>query len=627
MTDENMQTELEKLDLHSLDVAEAKRHELLQLLPEVRTEGGKIDFDRLKAVLGEMVDVGRERYSMNWPGKAECMRTIQSPSIATLLPSQDESVDWDTTDNLIIEGDNLEVLKLLQKSYLGKVKMIYIDPPYNTGNDFIYPDNYSESLQTYLEYTGQTDEQGRKFSTNTDTDGRYHSKWLNMMYPRLYLARNLLREDGVIFISIDDTEDCNLRRLTDELFGEENLIGQFIWKSRQNKDNRNTTGASIDHEYVVCYGRELRGSARDITQYSNPDNDPRGDWASGNMVGILGEDKRPNCHFDLYNPETDITYPKPRMGWRYDRATMTRLIEEQRILWPAEASGRPRRKVFLSELRAEFTGYSSVIATGIYTRDGTAELEELFGRRVMEFPKPVRLLRELIEQGAHDPDSIIMDFFAGSGATAQAVSEINAEDGGSRRYVLVQLPEPLLVPVTLDDGTTLHTIADICRERVRRAVKQIKAKGDSSHDINGKAEQDLGFRAFRLAESNFKPWDTNGSSNAAELTDQLAMHVDHVRHDRTSNDILYEVLLKAGFPLTTRVEETQIAGKQVFSVAEGALIICLEHELNLEVVRGIADLKPERVVMLDSGFVGKDQLKTNAVQAFKTKGVASFKVV
>ena len=281
----------EKLDLRSQDIAEDKRQEILRLFPEVRTEGGKLDFERLKLVLGEAVDVGKERYGMNWPGKAECFKIIQAPSLGTLRPCLEESVNFDTTENLMIEGDNLEVLKVLQKSYLGKIKMIYIDPPYNTGNEFIYPDHYAESLQTYLEYTGQVDAEGRKFGTNTEADGRFHSKWMNMIYPRLYMARNLLREDGVIFISIDDGELPGLRLIANDVFGEENFIACFIWKSRQNKDNRTVTGASIDHEYILCYGNSIRGAARDRSQYTNPDGDERGDWASANMVGIATADR------------------------------------------------------------------------------------------------------------------------------------------------------------------------------------------------------------------------------------------------------------------------------------------------------------------------------------------------
>jgi adenine-specific DNA-methyltransferase len=296
-----MSDQPEPFDLRSHNLSEEKKQELLRLFPEIRTEGGLIDFDRLKLALGETVDVGRERYGMNWPGKAECFKVIQAPSLGTLLPAPEESVDFDTTENLIIEGDNLEVLKLLQKAYLGKVKMIYIDPPYNTGGDFIYPDNFTESLQIYLEYTGQIDAEGKKFGTNSDTAGRFHSRWLNMMYPRLYLARNLLKEDGVIFVSIDDNEVKNLRELCDEVFGEENFIGTYVWKRRTFSALADKL-VSSDHEYVICYQRAdfvALGIKKGYEGYSNPDNDPRGDWRGDNLTVGMSKDQRPNQYYDL----------------------------------------------------------------------------------------------------------------------------------------------------------------------------------------------------------------------------------------------------------------------------------------------------------------------------------------
>jgi adenine-specific DNA-methyltransferase len=609
----------ERLDLSYQDIASDKMRELLSIFPEARTEDGKIDFERLKLVLGESVDVGKERYGMNWPGKADCFKTIQQPSVGTLRPCPEESINFDTTENLIIEGDNLEVLKLLQKSYLGKVKMIYIDPPYNTGNDFIYPDNFTESLQTYLEYTGQVDAEGKKFGTNSDADGRFHSKWLNMMYPRLYLARNLLKEDGLIFISIDDNEVDNLRKLCNEIFGEEAFMAQFIWKSRQNKDNRNVTGISVDHEYVLCYGQRVRGDLRKIDQYTNPDNDIRGPWTSGNMVGLLTEDLRPNCHYDLINPETKLNYGKPKLGWRYDKSTMSRLIAEDRIIWPDKITGRPRRKTFLSELKQDYTGYSSIIGEGIYTRDGTAEINDLFGEKVIEFPKPTALLKELIEQGTQQQD-LIMDFFAGSGTTAHSVFELNHPDGGSRKFVLVQLPEPC-APESVAYKAGFKTIADITKERVRRCITKLNDADTGKMGLDGVKKQDRGFRVFKLAESNFKSWNAQGAQDAEELEKQLELHIAHIREDRSPDDILYEILLKSGFPLTTPVEKVIFAGKTVYSAADGALFICLENEVTLELIRVMAGKKPARVVCLDAGFVGNDQLKTNAVLIFKNKGV------
>ena len=361
---------------------------LLSLMPEVFDEG-KVDWEKLQAALGEDINFSNERYVLNWAGKSDAFRVMQQPSSATLAPCREESVDFDNTRNIFIEGENMEVLKVLQKSYFGKVKMIYIDPPYNTGNDsFIYPDKFSETKEEYLRRVGDKDEAGYMtregmFRRNSKENGQYHSNWLNMMMPRLYLAKSLLREDGVIFVSIDDNEVYNLRLLMNEVFGEENFVGELIWKSRQNKDNRNVTGLSIDHEYVLCYSkynehRVLKGADRKTGQYANPDNDPRGSWVSGNMVGLLGEDMRPNCHYDLINPRTGINYGKPRMGWRYDSNTMQRLIEEDRIIWPKTVDGRPRRKVFLTELNNLLPNYTSVIGNGIYTRTGTKEINDLF---------------------------------------------------------------------------------------------------------------------------------------------------------------------------------------------------------------------------------------------------------
>jgi len=620
-----MNEQPEKLDLSSHHVTEDRSEELLRLFPEIRTEGGKIDFERLKLALGETVDAGKERYGMTWPGKADCFKAIQSPSLGTLRPCPEESVSFDSTENLIIEGDNLEVLKLLQKSYLGKVKMIYIDPPYNTGNDFIYPDNYTESLQTYLQYTGQADAEGKKFGSNTEADGRFHSKWLNMMYPRLYLARNLLREDGVIFISIDDNEADNLRKICNEIFGEENFVSIAIWKRRKQVDSRTKTGISIDHEYCVVYRKgdlgALRGQEIDLTKYKNPNNDPNGPWSSDNLVGLATRDQRPNLHYDLTNPETGITYPCPPTGWRYAPNTMANLISHGRILWPDNPTGRPRYKRYLSDLSDQLTGLSSILKTA-FSADGTNELKVIFsGTDVMDFPKPRDYIKLLIQQGTYNiADDIVLDFFAGSGTTADAVLQINQQDGGNRKFILVQLPEPT-------ERQDYPTIADICRERVRRVIKKLNDSDAGKLDLDNAPKQDRGFRVFKLAESNFKPWNAQGAQDAEALKKQLELHINHIVEGRSANDILYEILLKSGFPLATPVEKLTLAGKTVHSAASGALFICLEHELTLELIRAMAARKPERVVCLDEGFAGNDQLKANAVQIFKAKGITSFKTV
>ena len=621
-------TQPEKLALRSHDIAEDKRQELLRLFPEIRTEGGRLDFERLKLALGEAVDVGKERYGMNWPGKAECFRTIQAPSVGTLRPCPEESVNFDTTENLIIEGDNLEVLKLLQKSYLGKVKMIYIDPPYNTGNDFIYPDNYTESLQTYLEYTGQLDTEGRKFGTNTDTDGRFHSKWLNMMYPRLYLARNLLSDQGVLFVTIDNQEEDNLKKLCHEIFGEENYVASVVWQKKVSPAN-DAQWFSNDHDYVVVYAKNkqmwrperLERTKSQIAYYKNPDNDPRGPWNSATYTCNKSKAERPNLYYAIRNPHTgEEVWPKETAVWKYAAEVTARNIAEGRLYWGSDGKAQfPRIKLFLSEMEKvvprSIWSYSDVG----HTQEGTTELKDLLEDDVFESPKPSRLVRRMLEI-CGSRDGVCLDFFAGSGTTAHAVLDLNKQDGGTRKFILAQLPEP----TARED---YPTIADITKERVRRVIKKLKGDDADKLDLDGARKQDRGFRVFKLAESNFKLWNADVPHEAEALEKQLELHVDHIREGGRADDLLYEVLLKSGFPLTTPVEALMLAGRTVHSVAGGALFICLERALTLELIRAMAEKKPERVVCLDEGFAGNDQLKANAAQLFKTKGVTSFKTV
>jgi adenine-specific DNA-methyltransferase len=617
-----------RLDLRSQDIAEDKRQDLLRLFPEIRTEDAKLDFERLKLALGEAVDVGKERYGMNWPGKADCFKTIQAPSMATLRPCQEESVNFDTTENLIIEGDNLEVLKLLQKSYLGKVKMIYIDPPYNTGNDFIYPDNYTESLQTYLEYTGQVDAEGKKFGTNAETDGRFHSKWLSMMYPRLYLARNLLRDDGVIFVSIDDNEIRNLRAICDEIFGEENFVATVTWQKKYSVSN-DDQGIAPMHDFILIYQRSedfernlLPRTEKQTQRYTNPDNDPRGDWSSGEYVSGKSRQERPTLWYSIRHPKTrEEVWPEENAVWRYSREKHLQMEREGRLYWGPDMSYKlPRLKRYLGEMQdgvvpSTWWPFQEVG----HNDEGQKETAELLGPKVFSTPKPVRLLRRMLEIGCGKKD-IVMDFFAGSGATAHAVLDLNKQDGGNRKFILIQLPEPT-------ERKDYPTIAEITKERVRRVIKKLNEEDASKLVLEGTKKQDRGLRVFKLAESNFKPWDAEVPHDAPALEKQLELHVEHIREGRTADDLLYEILLKSGFPLSTPVETLQLAGKAVHSVAGGALFICLERELTLELIRAMAEKKPERVVCLDEGFAGNDQLKANAVQIFKTKGVTSFKTV
>lgn len=629
----------ENFDLRSHDAVDSKRDELLHLFPEIRTEGGKLDFERLKLALGESVDVGKERYGMSWPGKADCFRTIQQASLATLRPCPDESVDFERTDNLIIEGDNLEVLKLLQKSYLGQVGVVYIDPPYNTGTDFIYPDNYSESLQTYLEYTGQLDAEGRKFGTNTEADGRFHSKWLNMIYPRLYLARNLLSEHGLIFISIDNNEFHNLRRICDEVFGEESFVGVLTWITTTQPDNigRARFGLQTDTEYVFVYSRCARIELPPFALKHS------GEAPSYPHVGKFGA-----CRFEIIERAAEGAYARPtlqnfsilgqlpRAGkqWQIGEETARDLETRGKV---EIVDGIVKRAVYPEDESAETVGlipFWSHLEHVSTSQKGKAELTETLGApHGFDTVKPVNLLTEILSH--LPPDTLVLDFFAGSGTTAAAALEMNRDDGGSRRFILVQLPEPLdrdnPKQRTLADYLSSigrpPKLAELTKERVRRVVKKLHAATDGVLALGGERQQDLGFRVFKLAESNFTAWRADAPTDAVELAKQLELHVDHVRPDRTDNDLLCEILLKSGFPLTTPIEVVALANKTTYRIASGALVICLERAITLELIRAIATKPPERVVCLDAGFAGNDQLKTNAVQIFKGAGVKSFKTV
>ena len=618
----------ETLDLRSHDIIEQRRSELLQLFPEVATEGRKIDFDHLRLVLGDSVEVGKERYSMNWPGKGDCFKAVQSPSLGTLRPCPAESLGFDSTENLIIEGDNLEVLKLLQKSYLGKVKMIYIDPPYNTGSDFIYPDDFSESLQTYLEYTGQKDSCGKTFGTNTETGGRFHSKWLTMMFPRLYLARNLLRDDGVIFISIDDHEVHNLRRICDEIFGEENFICTFIWEKRYSPPP-DTKDVGFVHDNILFYRKTsdykmglLPLEQGQESRYKNPDNDPRGPWKPMDYTCRYTKSERPNLYYRVTNPHTGKpVWPKKTRVWAFSEDVHKKNERENRIWWGVGGKAKvPALKNFLTDIRQGMMPMTLLKHDAVGSTDeATKELRDIIPD-LKYTPKPVRLIRHLATIANLSSSDIVLDFFAGSGTTALAVLSLEPEGRTHPNFILVQLPEP----TGLAD---LPTITQITKERVRGAIEKMRAEQISTNSSVSVQPLDLGFRVLKLAESNFKPWNTEVLHEARGLEKQLELHVRHIREDRTPEDILYEILLKSGFPLTVSVTKIQLTGKTVYSVADNALLICLERELTMDVIRAMAEKKPERVVCLDEGFAGNDQLKANAVQIFKTKGVTSFKTV
>ena len=566
--------------------------ELRALLPHAFTEG-RIDFEKLHAALGDFVDENPERYTFSWAGKRDAIRLLQAPSRATLIPAPEESIDFEKTQNIFIEGDNLEVLKLLYKPYFGQVKMIYIDPPYNTGNDFVYPDNFADPLDTYLQITGQKDSKGNLLTSNAETSGRYHSAWLSMMYPRLFLARQLLREDGVIFVSIDDNEVHDLRIIMNEIFGEESFLACFIWHRRQMADSRNQDRLSTDHEYVVAYKNNkaiLRGKDIDTKKYSNPDNDPRGPWFSADITGLATKDRRPNLHYDVVNPKTGIIYhPSPTRGWSVSKETFDKLISDNRILWPSSADGRPRRKKFLNEVTTFVTGLSTILKVG-FTTEGTREIQELFGNKVIQFPKPLSLIKTLIRQATLE-GGIVLDFFSGSCTSAQAVLELNREDGGNRHFIMVQLPEPT-------NNNEFQTIAEIGKERIRRVIKKMKKEREGQLPLD--KPEDLGFRVFKLAESNYKQWQSE-SDTPETLAKQMQMFVDPLVEGWKAENVIYEVAFKEGYGLNIHIEKTEVKDVELVTNPDKDqfFYICLANKIDLESLKPLGLKKDEIFICRD----------------------------
>lgn len=620
-----MTEELNEVPRTTPDFATEAAAKLAELFPEIVADG-KINLDALKTILDIDIEEGHERFGLTWPGKREAIRAAQTPTTATLMPDKQNSIDWDTTQNVFIEGDNLEVLKILQKHYFGEIKMIYIDPPYNTGNDFVYSDNYTDSIGNYLKMTGQIDD-GGKLSTNSESDGRFHSNWLNMMYPRLKLAKNLLRKDGLLFISIDESEVDLLTLVIKDIFGEHNMIGKFIWRRRQTSDSRNLSHFSQDHDYVLVTGRTLNASlsGQDIDQekYANPDNDPRGPWMSVDLSGLASASQRPNLHYDLIDPETNIHYPpNPNRGWSKSRESMQTLLAEGRILFPRSPTGRPREKKFLRDLRSSKTGISSLLGKELSTTntEGAREVRDLLEGKVFDFPKPVQLLKTLITQGTNS-DSVVLDFFAGSGTTAHAVMALNAEDGGSRRCISVQLPEP-----TGENSEARNagftSISAIARERVRRAGNKILE--ENAAILDGRDQPlDMGFRAYRLVDTNFTKWKADSGLSEGELVDLFNSMSDSANDDARPEAILTEVLLKLGFSLSESIETVDVDGLEVFSVSDRLLMAYLDEHTTptLAQLRALVAKEPERLVILEDAFKGNDELKTNLVQECRTHNV------
>lgn len=646
---------MDKLPLTSKDVLAEKIARIREEFPEVFTEG-KIDFERLKMALGEFVDNGRERYGLFWAGKSEAIRNIQTPSVGTLLPVPEESVNFETSENLIIEGDNLEVLKLLQKSYHGKIKMIYIDPPYNTGGEFIYPDNFREGLEDYLRYSGQIDEDGVKLSTNTETSGRFHSKWLSMMYPRLFLARNLLQDDGVIFVSIDEHELVNLKSLLAEIFGEENWIADFVWQGSSKNDEQ---FVAMSHEYVLVFAKnrdalaasggrwqerkdglediykayekirsmypgdferqtaELKSwyaglpkdhPAREHSHYSVVDE--RGIYFPDNISGP----KFGQYRYEVLHPVTGRPCKEPAPGWRYPPEVMAEKITQNLVHFGADETTIPCRKSYLKD-------HETQSPRSVFYKDGRAAsgvVSRLFGeKKIFDNPKDHEILARLISLATNEND-IILDFFAGSGSTAHAVLELN-KISGNRKFILVQLPEPT------DEKSNAYkagyrTIAEITKERVRRVIADLGSEQRLVFDAPSK--QDWGFKVFKLSSSNFKVWDAAASAqNEAGLAEQLRFFADNIKPGRSQTDILYEVTLKSGLPLTAPIDSIYIDGCMWFSIGDGTLLICLQESIDEKCWAQVVSQSPHAVVCTDVAFHGNDNMKTNVKLLMESHGI------
>jgi len=611
------------LDGKTPDIAEENIGKLKQLFPEVFTEG-KIEFGKLGQVLGEYVEDSNERYNFTWNGKGRALRLSQTPSLGTLRPCKEESKDWDTTQNLYIEGDNLEVLKLLQKSYYGKVKMVYIDPPYNTGKDFVYKDDFHDSLENYKKITGQIDNDGKAISTNAETSGRYHTDWLNMMYPRLRLARNLLSDDGVIFISIDDNEVHNLRKICDEVFGEDNFIAQVIWERAFSPVNLKKH-FSESHDYILSFAKNidflvcngLPRSEEADNRYSNPDNDPRGKWASADLS--VGPAIQSNI-YEITTPSGRVVLPPSGYSWRLSKERFIEFLNDNRIWFGEEGNGVPRIKRFLSEVKQGITPMTIWKHADVgHSQKASQDLKELFDNKAyFTYPKPIELIKRILELYTND-NSIILDFFSGSSTTAHAVMQLNAEDGGNRKFIMVQLPEPT------DEKSEAYkagymNICEIGKERIRRAGEKIKEeKGLEALNL------DVGFKVLKLDTSNIRKWQPDYN----DLEQSLMDYIDNYVEGRTELDVVYEIMIKYGLYLTYPVDEFTIAQKKVYSIGFGMLMICLDDEITTEVAKGILvkikELSPEssRVVFKDNGFKS-DSNKTNIKEILKSGGIEEF---
>jgi adenine-specific DNA-methyltransferase len=619
---------MEKIDKghpmsQSIDFVAQNIETLKTLFPTIVKEG-KIDMKELQALLGDEVETEDEYYRFTWAGKSMARREANKPSTATLRLDKASSKDWDTTKNIFIEGDNLEVLKLLQKSYANKIKFISIDPPYNTGEDFVYKDNYNDNLGNYLTITGQTDEEGKRVSTNSESDGRYHSNWLNMMYPRLKLARNLLTDDGLIFISIADEECYNLKKVCDEIFGENNFKANFLWRKKTTTSNVKDAQVSPQVDYILCYSKsdnsKLKQRITPVENRSYPETDSEGNY----RLAVI--EKKDSGSYKRDTMKFPICGHLPREGkrWQIGIDTAKELEAKNRFIWDGE---KIKLKIYDFEDTDTFSAQPNLLIDKGTSDIGAKEVNEvLFGiPELFDNPKPVQLIQHLLNI-QDNVDSIILDFFAGSGTTAHAVIQSNSEDAGNRKFICVQLPEPT------DEKSEAYkagykTISEITKERIRRAGKKIKSEIiDDLFSKEGKS-LDVGFRAFKLDSSNIRAWDGNPDA----LEDNLLNAGKNIKENRTEEDVLYEILLKYGLDLTIPIEQKEIAGKHVFNIGIGALFICLSDKITTAVAEGIGKWKEEqqpstsKVIFKDTGFT--DVEKTNSMQILKRFGIEEINTI
>ena len=616
---------MEKMDGLSMNIEAEARERLKSVFPECFAEG-QLDIDKLLTMCGEYITNDFEKYKFEWHGKGDAMKLAQRRSAGCLRPCPEESVNFDTTQNLYIEGDNLEVLKLLQTAYFRQVKMIYIDPPYNTGNDFVYEDDFKDPLAKYLEVTQQATK------SNPETMGRFHTAWLNMMYPRLRLAANLLRDDGVIFISIDDNEVANLRKICDEVFGEENFVAQVVWQKIHSIKN-DAKYFSVNHDYILVYCRSINDFSVNLLprtaemneRYKNPDNDPRGPWQSGDLVA---NGERSTGYYDVISPKTGKIFNIEKgKHWVYSQDNLLQMIANDEIWFGVDGNAFPRKKRFLKDVQDGRTPSTIWLSDEVgHNQTATKEIQAIFDNtKYFDYPKPIDLIKQIIQIGTSSND-IILDFFSGSATTAHAVMQLNAEDGGNRQFICVQLPE------VTDEKSEAYkagyrTICEIGKERIRRAGAKIlsEIEAENQQIKLGEAEKplpDVGFKVFKLDSSNLKLWDgiPVGVGNGQLYFDKVRNVIDGVKDDRPPLDVVYELMLKLGVPLTCEVVEKEIMEKTVYSVDGDLLLFCLERDITAEFVEAMAELAPAKIILAEMGFTD-DTAMANAYYILQDRGI------